>query len=389
MAHEKGPSTLSVHAGDPRPDAGPVEAPLCLSSAFAFPDAAAAEAAFRGERDAYIYGRWGNPTVEALEAKVAVLEGGEAAVATASGMAAVSGVVLSVAQAGDHVVAPRGMYGESARLLRDRLPRFGIETTFVDDVSADSYEAAMRPNTRLLYVETPANPTLAITDLAQIADLAKRRGVVSVADNTFATPMCQQPLSHGIDISLHSLTKALCGHGDAIGGVVVTSRERRDQIFELVVKGFGGVLAPFNAFLLSRGMRTVALRMRHSCASAREIAAALERHPSVAAVHYPGLESHPGHAVAARQMNDFGALVAFELKGGVDAGRRVLSRVQCITHAVSLGDCRSLITHPASTTASTMPRKDRLVAGIADGLLRLSVGIEDVEDLLQDLRQAL
>lgn len=384
-----GLSTRSIHAGESRDPTGALEPPLVLSSAFAFESADAAAAAFRGENDAYIYGRWGNPTVQRLEAKLAALENGEAAVATASGMAAVAGVLLTLAQSGDHVVAPRSMYGETARLLRERLPRFGIETTFVDDVSPDGYASAIRPSTKLLYVESPANPTLAVTDIAAVARLARSRGLSTVVDNTFATPYCQTPLDLGADLVVHSMTKALGGHGDAIGGCVVGAASKVRAVADTVVKGFGGVLAPFNAFLVARGLSTFALRQERATASALAIARRLERHAAVARVHYPGLASHPGHAIAVRQMRAFGSLVAFELTGGLPAGKRLLDRVRIVSHAVSLGDVRSLVTHPASTTASTMPPADRAAAGIGEGLLRLSVGVEDLGDLLTDLDAAL
>lgn len=382
-------STLSVHAGEAREGPAPLEAPLVLSSAFALGSAEQAAAAFRGESEAYVYGRWGNPSVEQLEAKLAALEGADGAVATASGMAAVAGALLASLGAGDHAVAPLACYGESSRLLRERLPGFGIETTLVDATDVEAYRGALRSETRLLYAESPANPTLQVTDLAALAELARERGLVLVVDNTFATPYCQHPLELGADLVVHSLTKALGGHGDAIGGAVCGARERVERVRELVVKGFGGVLAPFNAFLIARGVRSLGLRQARACASALELARHLEQHPAVAAVHYPGLASHSGHRVAARQMHAFGSLVAFELKGGLEAGRRVLDRVHVISHAVSLGDVRSLITHPASTTASTMSPELRRRAGIGDGLLRLSVGIEDVEDLMRDLDSAL
>lgn len=385
----RGPSTMAVHAGDQPDPSGAIEPPVVLSSAFAFASAEEAAAAFRGENDAWIYGRWGNPTVDHLQRKLAELENGEAAVATASGMAAVAGAILSMVGAGDHVVAPRAMYGEAARLLRERLPRLGVETTFVDDTSPAGYAAALRPTTRVLYLETPANPTLSITDLAAVAELARARGLRTVADNTFATPYCQRPLDHGIDLVVHSMTKALGGHGDAIGGCAVGARALVHPVAEVVVKTLGGVIAPLTAYLVSRGIATLALRQRQATASALAIARWLGERRGVARVHHPGLPGHPGHAVAARQMRAFGSLVAFELDGGLDAGRALLDRVELVTHAVSLGDVRSLVTHPASTTASTMPAADRARAGIADGLLRLSVGIEDVEDLIADLDQAI
>lgn len=382
-------STLSVHAGEELDETRSLEPPLVMSSAFSFPNAEVAEGAFRGENDAYIYGRWGNPTVEMLERKVAALEGAETAAAAASGMAVISGTLLTLAKAGDHIVAPRAMYGEAARLLRERLPRLGITTTFVDDVSPEGYRAAITPQTRVLYVETPGNPTLAITDIAAIASLAHDHDALCVADNTFATPFCQRPLDLGVDVVVHSMTKFLGGHGDAIAGVALGRVALVDPIRESVIKGFGGALSPFNAFLVSRGLRTFALRMRQATSSAADLAEFLSKHPAVARVFHPSLPDHPGHAIAAKQMRAPVAMVSFELHGGMNAGKRLLESVMLISHAVSLGDVRSLITQPASSTASTMPVEDRRRAGITDGLIRLAVGIEDVEDLRADLDQAL
>jgi methionine-gamma-lyase len=287
------------------------------------------------------------------------------------------------------------MYAESARLLRERLPRFGIETTFVDATAPGAYEAALRPGTRVLYIETPANPNLAVADIGAVVGLAKSRGISTVADNTFATPFAQTPRTLGVDLVVHSMTKGLGGHGDAIGGCVCGDRESVARVRDLVVKGFGGVISPFTAFLIARGLRTFALRQQQQCASAALLAARLASHPSVALVHHPSLRGHPGHALATRQMHAYGALLSFELRPGpdgesaLDAGRRVLEGVRTITHAVSLGDVRSLLVHPASTTHSTMPPADRAAAHISDGLLRLSVGIEGVDDLWRDLASAL
>lgn len=388
--------TLAVHGPTSERAGGPIETPLVLSSAFRFESADVAERAFQsaanGEGDegpeAFIYGRWQNPSVLELERTLAALDGGEAAIATASGMAAVSGVALGLLAAGDHVVAPRALYGETARLFRERLPKLGIETTFIDRPDADAYAAAARPSTRLFYMETPTNPTLALTDIRAVAERARAVGAWSAVDGTFATPVCQRPLALGADIVLHSATKALSGHGDAIGGAVVTTRALRDRIADTIVKGLGGVLAPFNAFLVSRGIRTLALRMERACDNALVVARHLSAHPRVRAVHYPGLEHHPDHALAKTQMRGFGALLSFELADHA-ACRALLDRVRILTHAVSLGDVRTLVTHPASTTASTMPAADRARAGIGEGLVRLSVGIEAVEDLVRDLDQAL
>lgn len=390
-------STLCVHGGDrPDPATGAVEAPLHLASAFAFDDAAQAAGAFRGENEHFIYGRWGNPTVDALEQKIAALEApgqgaavpGIAASATASGMAAITATILTLCEAGDSIVAPRSMYGEAARLLRERLPRFGITSTFVDQTDPIEYERAIGPRTKVIYVETPANPTLAITDLRAVTAIARARGIAVMADNTFATPYCQRPLAHGVDLVVHSMTKALGGHGDAIGGVVVGDEARIRAIKETAIKSFGGVLSPFNALLVGRGVRTFALRARQACATASTLAHALAKHPRVRRVHYPGLEAHPGHAIAARQMSAFGALLAFEVES-LAHGRAVLEACRVVTHAVSLGDVKSLITHPASTTHASMPASARVAAGIDDGLLRVSCGIEDTEDVVADLLAAL
>lgn len=393
-------STICVHAGD-RPDraTGAVEAPLHLASAFAFDDAAQAAGAFLGDNDHLIYGRWRNPTVAHLEAKVAALEApgsdphdpaeGIDACATASGMAAITATIMTLCGSGDEIVAPRSMYGESARLLRERLPRFGIYTTFVDQVHPEAYESAIGPRTKILFVETPANPTLALTDLRAIAAIARSAGLIVVADNTFATPFAQRPLALGVDLVVHSMTKALGGHGDAIGGIVIGARDRIQAIRETAIKSFGGVLSPFNAMLIGRGIRTFALRAKAACENALAVGKALEDHPRIVRVHHPGLASHPQHDLARRQMSAFGGIVAFEVEGGVEAGRRVLERCRLITHAVSLGDVRSLITHPASTTHMSMPADDRRAAGLADGLLRLSCGIEESADLVSDLVSAL
>jgi methionine-gamma-lyase len=279
-------------------------------------------------------------------------------------------------------------------LLRERLPRFGISTTFVDAPEPGAYEAALKPETRLLYLETPANPTLRITDIKAITSLARSRGIVTLVDNTFATPFCQTPLALGADVVVHSMTKALGGHGDAIGGLVASSAAHVARIRDLVVKGFGGVLAPFNAYLVARGLRTFPLRQRQACETAARLAALLEQHPDVERVHHPSLASHPHHALAASQMEAFGSMFSFEVKAtpsgtALERGRRVLEAVKVVSHAVSLGDVRSLIVHPASTTHSTMPAEARKLADISDGLLRVSVGLEAADDLWRDLEQAL
>ena len=387
-------ATACIHAGEaPGPD-GSLDPPIVMSSAFAFTSAEHAARAFRGEEEAWIYGRWGNPTVEALEEKLAALEGGEAACATASGMAAIAGVLLACCEAGDHVVAPRSMYAESARLLRERLPRLGITTTFVDG-TPEAYASAMTERTRLLYVETPSNPTLGVVDIQAIAELARGAPDATrprvLVDGTFATPFAQTPLALGADLVVHSMTKGIGGHGDVIGGVVIGSRALVDHARDVIVKGFGGVLSPMSAWLVARGLRTFALRQERACATAAALAAHLAAHPAVDVVHHPSLPSHPGHALANRQMHAYGALLSFELRetqrGGASAlerGREVLEGLRVATHAVSLGDVRTLVVHPASTTHSTMPEGARRLAGIRDGLLRVSCGLESVADLIAD-----
>lgn len=380
--------TLAVHAGDtPDPATGALEPPVVLSSAYAFDDAADAAARFR-DGTGHVYSRWRNPTVEALEAKLAAIEGAEGAVALASGMAAVHAALASCLRAGDHVVASERLYAETVRLLLDLLAGFGVEVTFVDATRPETIAEAMRPRTKVVYLETPANPTLAITDLA--AARAAAGSATVVVDSTFATPYHQRPLELGADLVVHSATKFLCGHGDAVGGVVLGSADRVEAARKVGVRTAGAAMSPFTAMLLSRGVRTLGLRMRRASASALELAVRLASHPAVAEVSYPGLSTHPGHAVAARQMRaGFGALIAFEVEGGLAAGARCYDALEVVTRAVSLGDVRSLITHAASTTHASLTPERRAAAGIGEGLLRLSVGIEDVEDLWEDLDRAL
>jgi methionine-gamma-lyase len=381
-------ATRAIHAGED-PEELALESPIVLANAFRLGSADEAAAAFRGDSDAPVYGRWGNPTVDRLEALIAALEEAQACAVTASGMAAITGTILSLCESGAHVVAPQAMYGESARLLRERLPKLGITTTFVQG----DYASAIRPETRVLYVETPANPTLAITDIAAVVALARssagtQRTIRVVCDNTFATPFAQSPLTFGVDVVIHSMTKALGGHGDVVAGAACGKKEIVDRIRELAVRGLGAPLAPLGAYLVARGARTFPLRMRQSCSTAAKLARKLEAHPRVAKVHHPSLPSHPGHEKAREQMHAFGSLVAFELES-LEHGKRFVSALEIISHAVSLGDVRSLLSHPASTTHASMPAADRARAGVSDGLLRLSVGIEGEDDLWRDLENAL
>lgn len=386
-------ATLCVHAGDEN-DSASLDPPIVMSSAFAFDSAAQAARAFAGEEEAWIYGRWGNPTVRSLERKLAALEGAEDTCATASGMAAIGGAILGICEAGDHVVAPLAMYAESARLLRERLPKLGITTTFVDG-TAEAYAAAITPRTKVLYVETPSNPTLGIVDIAAISGLSRQTAgrPTVIVDGTFATPFAQMPLAHGADVVVHSMTKGIGGHGDVIGGVVAGNEEIVARIRDTVIKGFGGVLSPLSAWLVARGLRTFALRQERACLTAATLAAHLRAHPGIARVFHPSLDGHPRQDVADRQMFAYGAQLSFELAGDGEAviskGRAFLEALRVATHAVSLGDVRTLVVHPASTTHSTMPSEVRRRAGIPDGLVRVSCGLESPADLIADFDQGI
>jgi methionine-gamma-lyase len=384
-----GPSTLAVHGGDSVDGAtGALDAPLVMSSAFAFDDADDAAARFAPEGVGLIYGRWANPTVNGFEAKMATLESAESAAAFASGMGAIVGTLSAFLSAGDHVIAPRGVYAETARVLTRHFGRYGVETTFVNVPEPSAIAAAMRPRTRVVWIETPANPTLAITDIQRAKDEAG--DALVVVDSTFATPFHQNPLAHAADLVVHSATKAIGGHGDVIGGVIAGDAERVERVRDAGGRMAGATLSPMSAWLLARGARTLAVRQARASANAQTLAERLRDDPRVATVHYPGLETHPGHPVARAQMRrGFGSLLGFEIAGGAPAGRRAYDAVELITRAVSLGDVRTLLTHPASTTHSSMPSERRVAAGISDGLMRLSVGIEDVEDLWADLDRAL
>lgn len=382
-----GPHTLAIHAGEaPDPVTGALVPPLHLATTFHLGSAENGAAIFAGEKEAFVYTRWGNPTVAAFERRAAALEGGEAALGTASGMAAISTAILNVARTGDHIVSARAIYPSTVHLMSQQLAALGISTTFVDATDTAAVAAAVRPETKLVYLETPGNPMLALCDLAAIAAVATERGLTTICDNTFATPVNQRPLDLGVDVVVHSATKYFCGHGDAVGGLIVGRRSFIDACLTEPLRYFGGIMAPFNAYLMLRGSQTLPLRVERHNANAVGLARWLEAHPAVASVRYPGLPSHPQHGLAVRQMpGGFGGMVCFELKGGLDAGRRLLNAVQVCSLAVSLGDTRTLITHAASTTHSVVSRDARLAQGVGDGLVRLSVGLEDLDDLITDL----
>ncbi len=383
-------ATLAVHAGEsPCPATGALDTPIYQSTTFVSADSDEMAAVYGEEKSGYMYTRYGNPTIRALEEKMAALEGGDAALAFSTGMAAISSAILGTIKTGDHVVAARSLYGAAYNFLNKKLPRMGASTTFVASTRIEDFEKAIRPNTRLIYFETPSNPVLEILDIAALAELARSRGIPSMIDNTFASPALQQPLRLGVTVVVHSATKYLCGHGDAMGGAVVGPKSTIDELSHEVIRDFGGVISPFNAWLILRGIRTLHLRMPAHCLNAQRIAELLVHHPKVDRVNYPGLPNHPGNDVAKKQMKGFGAMISFEVKGGYEGGRKVMDRVKIFARAASLGDTRSLIVHSASTSHRAVPREQRLAVGITDGLVRLSVGVEAAEDLSRDLEQAL
>ncbi len=383
-------NTAAIHAGEEScPTTGAVDTPIYQSTSFAFEDTNQGAAIFSHQKEGYVYTRYSNPTLKALEQKISALELAEAAQVTATGMAAISTCVLSLIRKGDHVVSARSIYSAAFDLFSRKLPVWGIDVTFVKSAAGEDFGKAIKPNTRLLYLETPSNPVLNILDIGAIVSLARDRGILTIVDNTFATPFNTRPLEHGADLVIHSATKYFCGHGDAMGGAIVGKKSVIEEISVEFHRDLGGVMSPFNAWLILRGLRTLPLRMERHNDNALRIAEYLQNHPKVERVFYPGLPSHPGHEVARKQMRGFGGITSFIVRGGLEAGKHVLDSVQLCTLAVSLGDTRTLITHPASTTHVVVPREKRLEIGIYDGLIRMSVGTEDVQDIIDDLEQAL
>ena len=373
--------TLAIHAGQPNDEAtGSVTVPIHQTSTFGQEEP--------GVNKGYCYSRTGNPTRSALEANLAALEGGRFGLAFASGLAAVN-TVLNLLESGDHVVAGRDLYGGSYRLFTKVYRKLGIEFSFVDITRVAEVEAALRPNTRLLWLESPSNPLLQLVDIAATTAVARAHGVRTVVDNTFATPYLQQPLALGADIVLQSTTKYLAGHSDVIGGALVTSDEALYADLKFHQNAVGAIPGPQDCFLVLRGIKTLSVRMERHCANARALADFLDEHPRVARVYFPGLPAHPGHDVAVRQMRDFGGVISFELKGGVEEAKAFASSVRLWTLAESLGSVKSLLCHPATMTHASVEPEVRRRNGISDGLIRLSAGIEDVRDLRADLEEAL
>ncbi len=382
-------ATKAVHAGQhPDPAVGSVVVPIYETSAFVFDSAEQGAARFAGTEEGYIYTRLGNPTIRALERNIAELENGEDARACASGMAAINTAVIAIVKKGDHMVAGDCLYGGTLKLFMDIFSKFGIECTLVDSSDAANIEAAIRENTRLIYIETPANPTMKLTDIRATVKIAEEHRLLTVVDNTFMSPYFQRPLELGADIVVHSLTKYLSGHSDVIGGVVVGSASFLKTL-DPALTNTGATLGPFEAWLTLRGIKTLPIRMEKHNENAVRIAGFLEAHRKIEKVHYPGLESHLQHKLAKRQMSGFGGVICFEVRGGLEAGKKLMNSVKLCTLAVSLGAVETLIEHPASMTHAIVPKEERLRAGVTDNLVRLSVGIEDVEDIIRDLEQAL
>ena len=382
------PETLAIRLQNERTQENEHSVPLYLTSSFVFDDAEHMRAAFSDEVEANIYSRYSNPNVDELLAKVAALEGGEAAWATATGMAAVFTTFAALLKSGDHIVSSRSVFGSTHQLFLNILPKWGITTTYVDADDYKGYLNAIQENTKILYLETPSNPALEIIDLEKIGKVVAEKGIKLVVDNCFATPVIQQPLKFGAHISIHSATKYMDGQGRVLGGLIVSDAETILQI-QGFARHSGPAMSPFNAWVLSKSLEILHLRMEKHCSQALSIAERLENHPSVAWVKYPFLPSHPQVEIAKKQMRWGGGIVTFEVKGGLEAGRRFLDALNLFSLTPNLGDSRSIATHPASTTHSKLKPEERLAVGISNGLVRLSIGLEHLEDIWEDLDQAL
>jgi len=386
---DKGFDTKLVHAGDFEDANGSAVVPIYQTSTFSFKNAQHGADLFAGKEKGYIYTRIGNPTIEALENKLAELENGVGSVAFSSGMGAVSSVYFSFLQQGDHMISTSAVYGPTRGLMENMLHNLGVESTYIDTADLDLVEKSIRPNTKLIYLETPSNPTIRLTDIKAISAIAHKHSIPVCVDNTFSSPYLQQPLNLGADIVLHSLTKFINGHADIVGGAVICKDADHLKKVKKTMTLIGSNMDPHQAYLVIRGVKTLALRVEKATQNAKKVAEFLENHPKVEWVKYPGLKSFDQYELAQRQMKDSGAMISFGLKGGYNAGIILMDNVHLALLAVSLGGVESLIQHPASMTHSSVPKEERLAAGITDGLVRFSVGIENVEDIIDDLSQAL
>jgi len=384
-------ATRAVHAGYRKNEYGALTTPIYQTSTFIFDSAEQGGRRFALEEDGYIYTRLGNPTSSQVEDKLASLENAEAAVAMGSGMGAITSVIWAKVSAKDHIIAAKTLYGCTFAFLNHGLSRFDVDVTFVDTSDPENVRNAMRSNTKIVYLESPANPNMLISDIEEISKIAHEiEGCIVVVDSTYCTPYIQRPLDMGADVVVHSATKYLNGHGDVIAGFAAGKQEFMNQVRLVGIKDMtGSVISPFDSFLINRGMKTLEIRMEKHCSNAQKVAEFLESHPAVESIFYPGLKSFPQYELAKKQMSLPGAMIAFEVKGGLEAGRILMNSVELCSLAVSLGDTETLIQHPASMTHSPYTPEERAVAGISEGLVRLSVGLEDAGDIIDDLKQAL
>lgn len=384
----KGFNTKLIHSGEYKDEFGSAVVPIYQTSTFAFKNAKHGADLFAGNEKGFIYTRIGNPTIQAFENAMADLENGFGGIATSSGMSAVTSIYMAFLGQGKHIVSTASVYGPSRGVLEQDFSRFGVEADFVDSSDVDNIKKAVKENTELIYIETPTNPTMILTDIKAVCDFAKEKGIKVVVDNTFSSPYLQNPLDLGADIVFHSITKYINGHADVVGGVIVTKTEEDYKKVRHSMVYMGGNMDPHQAFLTHRGLKTLAIRMEKAQENAMEVAKYLENHPKVEWILYPGLESHPQHELAKKQMRGFSSMISFGLKGGMESGRILMDNVKLSILAVSLGGVESLIQHPASMTHAGMSKEAREKAGITDGLVRYSIGIEDVKDIIADLEQA-
>ena len=384
-------ATKAIHGGHQPNQFGALCDPIYQTSAFTFETAEQGGARFALEEDGYIYSRLGNPTNTLAEKKVALLEGAEACVSAASGIGAITSAIWVCVRQGDHIVSAKTLYGCTYAFLSHGISRYGVEVTFVDTSDPENVRKAIRPNTKLVYLETPANPNLDITDIQAVADIVhEHEDCRLMVDNTFSTPYITRPLEHGADIVVHSATKYLNGHGDVIAGFVAGKADYIKDVRLLGIKDLTGAsLSPFDAFLISRGLKTLEIRMERHCSNAQAVAEFLEKHPAIDKVLYPGLPSFPQYELAKRQMKLPGAMIAFEVKGGIEGGKKLLNSLEMLVISVSLGDAETLIQHPASMTHSPYTPEERKASNISEGLVRISVGLENPEDIIADLKEAL
>jgi len=385
----KGFDTKLIHSGDFSDPFGAAVTPIYQTSTFSFRDAEHGARLFAGDEKGYIYTRIGNPTIEVLENKLAALENGYGGIAFASGMGAVSTLYATFLKKGDHLVASEAMYGPSRSIIENFFVNFGIEADFIDTSDLSQVENSIRPNTKLLYVESPTNPTMVLTDIKLAAEIAHKHNVILAIDNTFSSPYLQKPLDLGADIVLHSLTKFINGHADVVGGALIAkNKEIYDRLRKTMIY-FGANMDPHQAYMVIRGVKTLSLRVERAVENAIKVAEFLENHPKIVWVKYPGLPSHPQYELAKKQMKMPGSMISFGVKGGFEGGKILMNNVKLALLAVSLGGVETLIQHPASMTHASMSKKDREEAGITDELVRFSVGIENIEDIIKDLEQAL